>query len=248
MDYYSILGLNKSASQDDIKKAYRKLAAKHHPDRGGDEEKFKELQEAYEHLSNPQTKYEYDNPEPPGFWFRMGGEPFEFRPRNANIEMSVTLTAYEIFDDVKKDIVIRIDGVPVSRTVTIPAGINHGQRVVFRGLGDNRINGVPPGDLILLVHITVPNGWHKNKLDLHTTVDINVFDAILGCNKEVSHINGKTLSVKFPEGTTPEKTIRLKGQGYKTGSLFIHPNITMPTATTEEQRQAIADIKPLFYK
>ena len=63
-DYYAILGVAKGASQDDIKKAYRKLANKHHPDKGGDEEKFKEAKEAYEILSDEQKRAAYDNPQP----------------------------------------------------------------------------------------------------------------------------------------------------------------------------------------
>ncbi len=60
-DYYEVLGVNKSASQDEIKKAYRKAAVKHHPDKeGGDEEKFKEASEAYEVLSNTEKKQRYD--------------------------------------------------------------------------------------------------------------------------------------------------------------------------------------------
>lgn len=59
-DYYNILGISKSASADEIKKAYRKLALKYHPDRGGDQKKFKEINEAYQVLSNPQKKAQYD--------------------------------------------------------------------------------------------------------------------------------------------------------------------------------------------
>lgn len=60
-DYYEILGINKAASQDEIKKAFRKSAVKHHPDKeGGDEAKFKELNEAYEVLSNSEKKQRYD--------------------------------------------------------------------------------------------------------------------------------------------------------------------------------------------
>ena len=56
MDYYSTLGVGKNATDDDIKKAYRKLAMKHHPDRGGDESTFKKISEAYDVLSDPQKK------------------------------------------------------------------------------------------------------------------------------------------------------------------------------------------------
>ena len=58
--YYDILGVKRDATQDDIKKAFRKLAAKYHPDAGGDEEKFKEVSEAYTTLSDPQKRREYD--------------------------------------------------------------------------------------------------------------------------------------------------------------------------------------------
>lgn len=62
MNYYDILGVDKSSSKDDIKKAYRKLAMKNHPDKGGDPEKFKQISEAYEVLTNDEKRAEYDNP------------------------------------------------------------------------------------------------------------------------------------------------------------------------------------------
>ncbi len=62
MDYYETLGVNHTTKPDEIKKAYRKLASKHHPDKGGDTKKFQDIQKAYEVLSDPDKKYEYDNP------------------------------------------------------------------------------------------------------------------------------------------------------------------------------------------
>jgi molecular chaperone DnaJ len=59
-DYYKILGVDKNATQEDIKKAYRKLAHQHHPDKGGDEQKFKEINEAYQVLSNSNKRSQYD--------------------------------------------------------------------------------------------------------------------------------------------------------------------------------------------
>jgi len=59
-DYYKILGLSKSASADEVKRAFRELAHKHHPDKGGDAEKFKELNEAYQVLGNPEKRKQYD--------------------------------------------------------------------------------------------------------------------------------------------------------------------------------------------
>ena len=80
MDYYNTLGISKSASEADIKAAYRKMAMKHHPDRGGDEKKFKEVTEAYETLSDPQKKQMFDmgvDPNAQHTSYRQGS-PFEF--------------------------------------------------------------------------------------------------------------------------------------------------------------------------
>ena len=60
MTYYNTLGVSQDASQNDIKKAYRRLASIHHPDKGGDDKKFKKIAEAYEVLSNPEKKSNYD--------------------------------------------------------------------------------------------------------------------------------------------------------------------------------------------
>ena len=59
-DYYEILGVAKNASPDEIKRAYRKLAQQYHPDKGGDPEKFKQISEAYQVLSDPQKRAQYD--------------------------------------------------------------------------------------------------------------------------------------------------------------------------------------------
>ena len=71
MDHYQTLGVSPQADEKEIKKAYRKLAGKHHPDKGGDENEFKKIQQAYETLSDPAKRQQYDNPNP-----FEGGDPF----------------------------------------------------------------------------------------------------------------------------------------------------------------------------
>jgi len=75
-DYYQTLGVSETASPDEIKKAYRKLANQHHPDKGGDQAKFKDISVAYETLSDAQKKAEYDHQR------QYGGQQFHFNTGN----------------------------------------------------------------------------------------------------------------------------------------------------------------------
>jgi molecular chaperone DnaJ len=116
-DYYEVLGVNKNASSDEIKKAYRKLAKEHHPDKGGDENLFKEISEAYEVLSDNDKKSRYDRfghvddnrgnyDDMHGGFNDMFGQFFrqkQSRERvGENMTLTVKLTLEEIFEGVKK--------------------------------------------------------------------------------------------------------------------------------------------------
>ena len=83
-DYYKILGVSEEASADEIKKAFRKLAVKHHPDRGGDEKLFKEANEAYDTLKNSNKRQEYDTMRK--FGSSMGGQGSGFRFTSGNFD------------------------------------------------------------------------------------------------------------------------------------------------------------------
>lgn len=85
-DYYEVLGVGKSASPDEIKKAFRKAAVEHHPDKGGDEAKFKELNEAYEVLSNSDKRQRYDQFGHAGVGGTGGGSPFGGQGQNINFD------------------------------------------------------------------------------------------------------------------------------------------------------------------
>jgi len=79
-DFYQILGVNQNATQDEIKKTYRKLAVEHHPDKGGDENKFKKISEAYDTIGDENKRSQYDNQKRNPFANMGGGggfNPFE---------------------------------------------------------------------------------------------------------------------------------------------------------------------------
>jgi DnaJ-class molecular chaperone len=241
MDYYETLGLKKSASEADIKKAYRSMAMKHHPDRGGDEKKFKEISAAYEVLSDPQKKQMYDmgvdprNQNQGGGFYQQG--PFEFHfgtdnindifgnfgfgsfnqrqmRRNKSINVNVQITLEDVLKGKTIDAEIGIpNGKKKMINISIPPGIEDMQQIRYEGMGDNSISGIRPGDLIVNVRV-IPHPIFKREGDsLIIEKSISVWDALLGCNISISTIDSKTLSIMIPPGTQPETIMSCKGEG-----------------------------------
>ena len=228
MDYYQTLGVSQTTSPDEIKKAYRKLASKHHPDKGGDEAQFKKIQEAYETLSDPQKRAEYDNPQPQ-FNFNtgnMGGGAFDDmfrdifgrRARQAHENPStvgdVFITAQQAYYGT--DIVIQADGRP--HDIHIGPGTRNGTKLRLQGMAVKRFPDLPPGDLIIRVNVKSEAGYEIHNSDIYTTIRINSLEAIMGVRAQIPHLNGKTIEVKVPAGSQPGARLRLSNQGMP------HPN------------------------
>ena len=248
MDYYQILGVDKNADSKTIKKSYKRLAMKHHPDKGGKEEKFKEIQKAYEILSDPQKKQQYDNPNP--FENFQSNSPFDQgsplgdifgdifgqqtrRQRQSNLESvgDVTITLAQAYTGT--DLNINIDG--KSELITITAGTREGTRIRIPQGGRQPDPRWPPGDLIIRIHIDVPPEMGVNNNDLYQHIIVNAIEAMTGVEKTVNHISGKKLSVKVPPGTQQGSRLRLSHQGMPYpgapkmfGNLFIIVNINVP--------------------
>lgn len=193
-DYYAILGLKKGASAEEIKKAYRKLAHQHHPDkakgdRGEAEKKFKEINEAYQVLSDPDKKARYDqfghagmggNGSPFGggnpFGGRGGGFQFDFGGGFGGFESIIEDLMGSAFSNVNAEVVISLtqavlgDTIPL-RTNTgetielkVPACTQDGQTFVFRGKGNQHRKG--RGDLHITVRIQLPRRLSKEQKEL----------------------------------------------------------------------------------
>lgn len=268
MDYYNILGVAKDATGDEIKKAYRKLASQYHPDKGGDTKKFQEIQTAYDTLSNPEKRSQYDNPHqnfrgpggmPPGFddmfsqVFGNGfGDFFVRRPqavRNKNINLQTNISLEDAFNG--KELITNLQ-LPSGRDqmleIKIPAGIKSGTTLRLAGVGDERIPNVPRGDIHLTVNVTPHKIFHRDGDDLRMKYNITCFEAILGKNIQFETIDGKFLETSIPSGIQHGQTLNVQGFGMPNlsnpsvrGRLLIDVNITIPLLT-EDQKEALKKI------
>lgn len=240
MDYYATLGLQRGASQDEIKKAYRSMAMKHHPDRGGDEKKFKDISAAYEILSDPQKKQMYDmgvdpNQQSQGGFYNQG--PFEFHfnsnnfedifsnfgfgnfghrhmQRNKTISLVVDLFLEDVLNGKTLDAEVSIPGGKKKIiNIVIPPGIEDGQQVRYQGMGDNSITTLPPGDLIVNIRVRPHRNFRREGDNLVVDRTISVWDAILGCKIEIETLDNKKLEITVPAGSQPDTVLSCRNEG-----------------------------------
>ena len=237
-DYYQLLGLPKNASDEEIKKAYRTLAMKHHPDLGGDSTTFQKIQEAYSVLSDPQERAEYDNPQPqfgpggPGgfhFNFGPGGPQFNFggghpfadifggfqrQMGNRPLQLQTAVNLEDAFYG--KEIVASIQ-LPSGReqtiNISIPQGIHEGTTLRLSGMGDDSIQGAPRGDILLVVHINDHPVFKRQGDDLLREYSVSAIDAMVGGTILVQTIDGKNLEAKIAPGTQHDTVMSLGGYG-----------------------------------
>ncbi len=242
MDYYSTLGLQRGASDDEIKKAYRKMAMKHHPDRGGDQNKFKEISTAYEALSDPDKKRIIDmggdpNAQPGMGGFHQGGGPFEFHfnsgnfddifghfgfggmgrqplRRNKSFNINVEIDLEDVLSG--KDFTAEVS-VPGSKskviTIQIPPGIESGQQIRYEGMGDNSISGIKAGDLLVNVYVRQHRTYKREGNSLVIEKEISAWDAMVGTSLDITTLDNKLLSITVPPGTQPETVLSCRGEG-----------------------------------
>lgn len=268
MDYYQTLGINRSASQDEIKKAYRSLAMKHHPDRGGDAKKFQEIQEAYAVLSDAQKKAEYDNPNPfggaEGFHFNFGpgfeqffgqsnpfGDIFGFqRPRqpvNRNIQLQTTISLEDAFYGKELIANVRLpSGRDQTVNIKVPPGIHEGTTLRLSGMGDDSVSGIPRGDILLTVHIGEHPRFRRQGDDLVSEYEITCIEAMTGGVITITSIDGKTLETHIPSGVQNDAMIGLSGYGMpnfndpsRRGRLILKIKIRIPSITDEQKAQLL---------
>jgi DnaJ-class molecular chaperone len=243
--HYQTLGVERTASAEDIKRAYRKLASQHHPDRGGDTAKFQSVQAAYDVLSDPGKRQQYDSPAPQFH----GGAPFDFdnifnmfgarfqHPGQAQqqVRMSLWIALADVAQGGRRT--VSLGNMTVE--IEIPLGINDGDNVQYANLG--------PGGTNLVVNFRIhPHPrWERQGLNLTQNETVLVWDLILGGELPVRDIQGTTLNMTIPTGTQPGTMLRLKGRGLRnrqgeTGDLFVRLQARLPDTIPPELLSQIA--------
>ena len=292
IDYYKILGLSKNASETDIKKAYRKLARKYHPDVNPNdkeaEKKFKEINEANEVLSNPENRKKYDEygkdwkhaeeyekarqqdhyqrntHDPFGGYSeedysdffssmfggrstgsRYQGQQVKFRGQDFNAELHLSLN--DVYKTHKRTLTINNKNI----RITIPAGIENGQTIKIKGHGGQGINGGPNGDLYIKFSIVNNTKFKRDGDNLHTSVDLDLYKALLGGEEMVDTFDGKVKLTIKPETENGTK-VKLKGKGFpkykkegQFGDLFITYDIKIPKNLSHKEKELFTELKKM---
>jgi DnaJ-class molecular chaperone len=241
-NYYETLGVTNSATQDEIKRAYRKLASQHHPDKGGDVAKFQEIEQAYRTLSDPQQRQQYNRDREGGGRSRFNFQDFgnnvhgahmdindifsQFgfgfatreqprQPRhNKDLKVDIPFTLEESLNDQKKTVSVQTTkGTRETVEVNVPRGVSNGMSIKYSGLGDNFFNTLPRGDLYVNFRQIPSSKYQPMGSDLFTQIEINCLDAIIGGETEIQGLDDRTFLLTIPPGTQHGTKFRIQGQG-----------------------------------
>jgi curved DNA-binding protein len=292
IDYYKTLGINKTATPEDIRKAYRKLARKYHPDLNPNnkdaKQNFQQINEANEVLSDPDKRKKYDqygkdwkhadefekarqsqgqssgqrqtgysgarsDSDFSDFFESMFGgasssgrrSQVKFRGEDFNAELRLSLLdAYETHKQT-----LTVNGKNIR--ITIPAGIENGQTIKIAGHGGPGINGGPNGDLYITFSIDNHSGFKRLGNDLYTSVDLDLFMAVLGGELTMDTLNGKVKLKVKPETQNGTK-IKLKDKGFpiykkdgQFGDLYVTYSIKIPTNLTVKQKELFTELSKI---
>lgn len=229
-NYYSTLGVDKNATPEDIKKAYRKLANIHHPDKEtGDEAKFKEVKEAYEVLSDPIKKGQYDrtgsaNNSPNQNYSDINDihdalkaqmEEFINRQRENMIQnIGIQIPIKEAYEGVKIPINAYGHSIAYNLKAGLPSGVNYVDEILINGKNKK-----------IQIQILILSGEFQFKQigsvdghffsgDLESTVKIDALDLILGTWIVVKDFLGEEMQVRVPAGFNTNAKLKVAGKGY----------------------------------
>ena len=287
-DYYKILEIDKKATPAEVKKAYRTLAKKNHPDKNlGDkkaEERFKLVNEANEVLGDPEKRKQYDelgenwqqkqqqnqnqqyqrsNPNQ-GFGGNNQGdfsdffEQFFSQQRGGNQQQNQSRKGGDYVTEVEISLqeaytgtsrIIQLEDEKIR--VTTKPGAYRDQQLRIKNKGAKGSSGANRGDLFVRIKVLENSKYVRKNNDLYQTININIYDAVLGNDTIVETFSGK-LKIKIEAGTQNGKSIRLKGKGMPVyekldtfGDLYILIQINIPEKLNEKQKELFKELKSI---
>ena len=240
-DYYKVLGVERNASAEEIKKAYRKLAIKYHPDKNqgnkAAEEKFKEINEANDILSDKEKRAKYDEMgenwqqyQQQGYQgFNGGGaQAADFSDffesifgsqggggrrrsramKGQDLEAQLTLTLEEAYAGTTRQLSVGDEKLQIK----IKPGVNEGQILRLREKGGMGSGGGPRGDIFITLHISKSSQFERKEDNIHCTLPIDLYTCILG-GKATLHTLKGSMKITIQKATENDAVLRLKGLG-----------------------------------
>lgn len=255
MSHYDTLGVEKTATQEEIKKAYRKLSKQYHPDMSdGDEAKFKQIAEAYDVLGDTQKRQQYDMVGGNSDFFNQfgfgdrvnmsdifdqmfgGGFNQNAQQRGQDVRVEMRISFDEAYRGVSKR--FSINGHDIS--MNFKPGLKTGQKFRVSGKGQPHPfnSNLPNGDLIVGIEVQPNANFILQDNDIWVESSLPWYKIMLGCKIQVNTPEG-LISINVPKGTVPGKTLRIKEKGFpiyntdKKGSLLCRLNATYPELNQE---------------
>jgi curved DNA-binding protein len=294
-DYYDVLGVARTASAEELQRAFRTLARRYHPDVNSDpaaEERFKEINEAYHVLADPDSRGRYDRF---GSDFRQVREDTGVRAGGASAgagrstgrtrraagatgpsinvedlfgrgdfddlfgtwrtsgpiggadqEAELELSVPEAFTGGKRRIALGGPNGQRTYEVSVPPGVTDGQRIRLSGQGGQGMEGGPPGDLYLRVHIRPDERNRVEGRDIYVDAPIAPWEAALGATVPILTPGGD-VKVKVPAGSSSGRRLRLSGQGMpnrrgRPGDLYAELRIVVPRRLGKRERELFEEL------
>lgn len=255
-DYYRILGVERTATADDIKRAYRRLASQHHPDRGGDTAKFQEIQEAYSVLGDVQKRSEHDNPRQrvhvnmagPGDFdldslFQMFGANFRQTRTNA-ARLTLWIELSDVVRGGPRAVSLQLNNIVTNVEIDVPPGIDDGDTIRYPGLAPNG------QDLVITYRIKPDPKIERQGQNVTVNHTVSAWDMLLGADIQIQDLAGQTVILTVPPRTQPGSLLRLRGkgipgkslpgyQGRPPGDLLIRVQARFPDSISPELLSAI---------
>lgn len=250
MNNYEILGVNTTATIEDIKRAYRRAAMKMHPDRGGDKTQFQILSDAYHELSES-IKNKLQATKSSDDFFDDVFEEEDGLNEDLSLKIHINLKQSYIGDTIEIQYDL-LSGKPQNTSLIIPKGVKNGEVIRYHGLGDDSISHVPRGDLLVQYHVEVHDTFVRRKDDLCSLLTVNAIEAMIGADKNIIGLDGTKYHIEVSPGTIPNQEIIIKNRGFynissaNTGNHVIIVEVDIPEILDPTIKKQLMDLNTLI--